>query len=71
MPQAKKKNRKTLGRCPAEQSETGLPFSDVSPEDWAAPYILGSMEQGFFAGDEEGLFRPQVQKGDAGGFIGG
>lgn len=43
----------------AEQSETGLPFSDVSPEDWAAPYILGSMEQGFFAGDEEGLFRPQ------------
>lgn len=36
-----------------------LPFSDIPEGDWAIPYILGSMEQGFFAGDEEGRFRPQ------------
>lgn len=43
----------------AAEDGAELPFSDVSAQDWAAPYILGSMEQGFFAGDEEGRFRPE------------
>lgn len=47
-----------LERLPG-QSEAGLPFSDVSAENWAMPYILGCVEQGFFSGDEEGRFRPQ------------
>lgn len=34
-------------------------FSDVAEEDWAYPYIAGCVEQGFFAGSEEGTFRPQ------------
>ncbi len=34
-------------------------FSDVTAEDWAYPYIAGCVEQGFFAGSEEGTFRPQ------------
>ena len=29
-------------------------------EDWAYPYIQGCVEQGFFAGSEEGTFRPQA-----------
>lgn len=43
----------------ATEDGVKLPFSDVSAQDWAVPYILGSMEQGFFAGDEEGRFRPE------------
>ena len=39
--------------------ERELDFSDVAEEDWAYPYICGSVEQGFFAGSEEGTFRPQ------------
>jgi len=35
-----------------------LPFSDVSEEDWAYPYVCGCVEKGFLAGDEEGDFRP-------------
>jgi len=42
-----------------ETLETELPFSDVAAEDWAYPYIQGSVEQGFFAGSEEGTFRPE------------
>ena len=38
--------------------ETKLDFSDLSAEDWAYPYIQGCVEQGFFAGSEEGTFRP-------------
>lgn len=34
-------------------------FSDVTAEDWAYPYIAGCVEQGFFAGSEEGSFRPR------------
>lgn len=34
-------------------------FSDVTAEDWAYPYIAGCVEQGFFAGSEEGTFRPR------------
>ena len=34
-------------------------FSDVTAEDWASPYIAGCVEQGFFAGSEEGTFRPK------------
>ena len=29
-------------------------------EDWVYPYIQGCVEQGFFAGSEEGTFRPQA-----------
>ena len=36
-----------------------LDFSDVSPDDWAYLYICGCVERGFFAGSEEGTFRPQ------------
>ncbi len=39
--------------------ETAVEFSDVSEEDWAYPYIRGCVEQGFFAGGEEGEFRPK------------
>ena len=38
--------------------DTKLDFSDLSAEDWAYPYIRGCVEQGFFAGSEEGTFRP-------------
>lgn len=41
-----------------EDLETELTFSDLSAEDWAYPYIRGCVEQGFFAGSEEGTFRP-------------
>ena len=34
-------------------------FSDVSEADWSYPYIAGCVAQGFFAGSEEGTFRPQ------------
>lgn len=42
-----------------EKIETELAFSDMKEEDWAYPYIKGCVEQGFFAGSEEGTFRPQ------------
>lgn len=41
-----------------DELETKLDFSDLSTEDWAYPYIQGCVEQGFFAGSEEGTFRP-------------
>ena len=41
-----------------DELETKLDFSDLSAEDWAYPYIRGCVEQGFFAGSEEGTFRP-------------
>ena len=41
-----------------EELKTELDFSDLSAEDWAYPYIQGCVEQGFFAGSEEGTFRP-------------
>ena len=41
-----------------DELETKLDFSDLSAEDWAYPYIQGCVEQGFFAGSEEGTFRP-------------
>lgn len=34
-------------------------FPDVAETDWAYPYIGGCVAQGFFAGGEEGDFRPQ------------
>ena len=40
--------------------ETKLDFSDISKKDWAYPYICGCVERGFFAGSEEGTFRPQA-----------
>lgn len=43
-----------------DEMETKLNFSDLSVEDWAYPYIQGCVEQGFFAGSEEGTFRPQA-----------
>ena len=43
-----------------DEMETKLDFSDLSEEDWAYPYIQGCVEQGFFAGSEEGTFRPQA-----------
>ena len=43
-----------------DEMETKLNFSDLSAEDWAYPYIQGCVEQGFFAGSEEGTFRPQA-----------
>ncbi|WP_458408427.1 SpoIID/LytB domain-containing protein [Anaerotignum sp.] len=39
--------------------ETELDFSDITEKDWAYPYIRGCVKQGFFAGSEEGTFRPQ------------
>lgn len=39
--------------------ETELEFTDISTEDWAFPYVKGCVEQGFFAGSEEGTFRPR------------
>ncbi len=42
-----------------EEMETEADFLDVTVEDWAYPYICGCVEQGFFAGSEEGTFRPQ------------
>lgn len=38
--------------------ETEVAFSDVEKADWSYPYIAGCVEQGFFAGSEEGTFRP-------------
>ena len=43
-----------------EELETKVEFSDVSAEDWAYPYINGCVEKGFFAGSEEGTFRPKA-----------
>lgn len=40
------------------EMEMPLAFSDISAEDWAYPYIAGCAAQGFFAGSEEGTFRP-------------
>ena len=42
-----------------KELETEISFSDVSTEDWSYIYIRGCVEQGFFAGSEEGTFRPQ------------
>lgn len=42
-----------------EKLQTKLDFSDIFQEDWAYPYICGCVEQGFFAGGEEGAFRPK------------
>lgn len=39
--------------------QTELDFSDVSEKDWAVPYMRGCLENGFFAGSEEGTFRPK------------
>ena len=41
-----------------ENLKKEVDFSDVSAEDWAYPYICGCVEKGFFAGGEEGEFRP-------------
>ena len=41
------------------EPETNVDFSDVTVDDWSYPYICGCVEQGFFAGSEEGTFRPQ------------
>ena len=41
-----------------DELATELAFSDISADDWAYPYIAGCVEQGFFAGSEEGTFRP-------------
>lgn len=42
-----------------EGLESNMDFSDVKAESWAYPYICGSVEKGFFSGDEEGHFRPK------------
>lgn len=42
-----------------DKLDTELDFSDVSKEAWSYPYILGCVKQGFFAGSEEGTFRPE------------
>lgn len=34
------------------------PFSDVSADDWYAPYALAAYKQGIALGDERGSFRP-------------
>lgn len=41
------------------QQEAAPDFSDVTREDWAYLYIAGCVAQGFFAGSEEGTFRPK------------
>ena len=41
-----------------EELKEEQPFSDVSEEDWAYPYICGCVEKGFLVGDEAGEFRP-------------
>lgn len=41
------------------EGKTEIDFSDISPTNWAYPYISGCVEQGFFVGSEEGTFRPQ------------
>ena len=42
-----------------EDVKAEMNFSDVTQEMWSYPYIGGCVEQGFFAGSEEGTFRPQ------------
>ncbi len=42
-----------------ENIQTEVHFSDVAVEDWAYPYICGTVEKGFFSGGEEGDFRPK------------
>ena len=44
-----------------EQLETELDFSDISVSDWSYPYIKGCVEEGFFVGSEEGIFRPKEE----------
>lgn len=41
------------------KTEAKLDFSDLTAEDWAYPYIACCVERGFFAGSEEGSFRPE------------
>lgn len=53
---------KTIGLAfysPGEMETLEVDFSDVEEEDWAYPYIAACVAQGFFAGSEEGTFRPQ------------
>ena len=53
---------KTIGLAfysPEEMEPLEADFSDVEEEDWAYPYIAACVAQGFFAGSEEGTFRPQ------------
>ena len=53
---------KTIGLAfysPEEMEPLEADFSDVGEEDWAYPYIAACVAQGFFAGSEEGTFRPQ------------
>ncbi|MBR6543554.1 MAG: S-layer homology domain-containing protein, partial [Anaerotignum sp.] len=42
-----------------ENVEKKSDFSDVTEEMWSDPYICACVEKGFFAGGEEGAFRPQ------------
>ena len=44
-----------------EKMETELDFSDISVSDWSYPYIKGCVEEGFFVGSEEGIFRPKEE----------
>ena len=62
-PVSRKMAAKTIGLAfytneELEKLEKDVDFSDVSTEDWAYPYINGCVEKGFFAGSEEGEFRP-------------
>ena len=53
---------KTIGLAfysPEEMEPLEADFSDVGEEDWAYPYIAACVAQGFFAGSEEGTFRPR------------
>lgn len=53
---------KTIGLAfysPEEMEPLEADFSDVEKGDWAYPYIAACVAQGFFAGSEEGTFRPQ------------
>ena len=62
-PVSRKMAAKTIGMAfytneELEKLEKEVDFSDVSAEDWAYPYICGCVEKDFFAGGEEGEFRP-------------
>ncbi|WP_405728840.1 SpoIID/LytB domain-containing protein [Anaerotignum sp.] len=53
---------KTIGMAfysAGEMESLEVDFSDVEEGDWAYPYIAACVAQGFFAGSEEGTFRPQ------------
>ncbi|MBR6541615.1 MAG: S-layer homology domain-containing protein, partial [Anaerotignum sp.] len=53
---------KTIGMAfysAEEMDSLKVDFSDVDETDWAYPYIAACVEQGFFAGGEEGDFRPK------------